>query len=99
MAKFEDVKGFVYAFVVSSLITLIIAWAIVSPGTYKMMEGIYTVDFLGLCNFDFYDKSVLPEFTVGFRCTRLDYMKIWPFPIEQPWDGEIIRFLPLGPEI
>lgn len=37
--------------------------------------------------------------TIDFRCPKFDYMKIWPFPIEQPWDGEIIRFLPVGPEI
>ena len=99
MSVNKDVKGFLYAFVISSLITRIIAWAVLSPGTYKVMDGIYTVDFLGICNFDFYDRSVLPQCTIGFHCPRFDYMKIWPFPIEQPWDGEIIRHVPLGPEI
>ncbi len=99
MTKFEDVKGFVYAFVITPLITMIIAWAILRPGTYKVKEGIYTIDFLGLCKFDFYDKNVLSQITVRFRYLRFDYMKIWPFPIELPWEGEITQFWTTGPEL
>jgi hypothetical protein len=45
---------------------LIIAWAILSPGTLKVMDGINTIEILGLRNFDFYDNGVLPQFTIGF---------------------------------
>jgi len=50
---------------------------------------VYSIDVIGLCFFDVYTNNVLPEFTIAYRCPGIDYMKIWPFPVEQPWDGEI----------
>ncbi len=66
MTKFEDVKGFVYA-----VFFMIVDHADNSMGdfesrTLKVMDGINTIEILGLRNFDFYDNGVLPQFTIGF---------------------------------
>jgi hypothetical protein len=36
--------------------------------------------------------AVLPEITIAYNCPRIDTMKIWLLPVEQPWDGEIANF-------
>ena len=76
----------------SILIASIILWALISPDSYQVTDGIYTIDLLGLCSFDVYDTTVLPEFTIAYRCPNVDYIKIWPFPVESPWEEDIAEF-------
>ena len=75
--------------IVFFLIALICIWALISPNSYKVTDGIYTIDLLGFCQFDVYDTTILPEVTIVYRCPRVDAIKIWPLPVESPFQGEI----------
>ena len=62
------------------------------------MDGKFTIDLVGRCFIAIYDKRVMPEVIIGLACPRVDYIKMWPFPIEQPWDGYERPFRE-GPEL
>jgi len=58
------------------------------------MDNFFRNNRLKLCEFPIYDKSLMQVLKRGFAYACIDNLKYWPFPIEQPWDGEIIKHLP-----
>ena len=66
-----------------AILALILVLALViAASARELIPGVWTVDF-GYCALDWYAASG----SVGLACRGVDYARVWPLPIVQPWAG------------
>jgi hypothetical protein len=76
------------AFWLSFLITSFLA-SFLASRTYQLIPGVTAMKLINGCELDFFhDTSLQPVFTVALACPRVDYIRLWPLPIKQPWSEE-----------
>jgi hypothetical protein len=76
------------AFWLSFLITLLLSLFLASR-TYELIPGVTAMRLIKGCELDFFhDTRLQPVFTVALACPRVDYIRLWPLPIKQPWSEE-----------
>ena len=90
MAKFDEVKRKASIIIFLALVILLVGYAVISPGTHQVAEGVTTIDILGLCNFDVYDQRAQPQVTITYRCPGIETIRVWPFPVIVSWQAELI---------
>ena len=88
MAKIDKIKRTAFTIIFVSLLLLLVGYAVFSPGTRQVSEGVTTIDILGLCNFDVYDMSAQPQVTIAYRCPGIETIRIWPFPVVASWQAD-----------
>jgi hypothetical protein len=52
--------------------------------TYHI-DGVKTIRLVGRCELDYFDNTVQPVHTLAFACPEMDYIRLWPLLIRQPW--------------
>jgi hypothetical protein len=62
-----------------ALITLLI-WVLILTQPRRLVEGVWTVKLAG-CYLDYHT----PIHAVALACPGVDYTRLWPLPVEQPW--------------
>ena len=87
MAKIDEVKRTASIIIFLVLFTILVGYALFSPGTHQVAEGVTTIDILGLCNFDVYDIRAQPQVTIAYRCPGIETIRIWPFPVVLSWQA------------
>ncbi len=50
--------------------------------TRKLTEDVWTVELIR-CGIDYHTKA----HTLALACLGLDYTRLWPLPVIQPWEG------------
>ena len=91
MAKIDEVKRTASIIIFLLLFILVAGYAIFSPGTRQVAEGLTTIDILGLCNFDIYDRRAQSQVTIAYRCPGIETVRVWPFPVIVSWQAEEIN--------
>ena len=49
--------------------------------TYPV-DGVKTLRLVAGCELDIYDTTAQPVRTVALVCPRMDYIRLWPLPVE-----------------
>lgn len=88
MAKIDEVKRTASIIIFLALFILVAGYAVFSTGTQQVAEGVTTIDILGLCNFDVYDQRAQPQVTIAYRCSGIETIRVWPFPVIVSWQAE-----------
>ena len=47
----------------------------------QLTEDVWTVELVGDCYLDYHSNIQ----AVALACSGVDYLKLWPLPVEQPW--------------
>ena len=64
------------------LLDLLLLASLALPGRVrKLMESTWTVRLVAGCEMDF----VTSVGAVALACPGVDYMRVWPLPVVQPW--------------
>jgi hypothetical protein len=56
--------------------------------TYYMDGSVKSIQLVAGCELDIYDTTLWPVRTVALACPRVDYIRLWPLPIEEMWVGD-----------
>jgi hypothetical protein len=49
------------------------------------MPETITIELTGRCALIHLDTTLQPVNTLVLTCSKLDMIKLWPLPVEQPW--------------
>ena len=47
----------------------------------ELVEGVWTAD-VGACSIDYHPSLR----ALALACPGVDYLRLWPWPVEQPWE-------------
>jgi len=75
-------------FVLSFLITVAVTTLLMS---LRVDSGMVKVLLPAGCQVEYYSRQLQPVETVVFGCPRMDGIRLWPWPIQQPWFEDSIR--------
>jgi hypothetical protein len=78
-------KQILISFLVTILCVLLLA-----SRTERVIPGVIAVTLFGDCQVEFYDTTIQPVFTLALACPRVDVIRLWPFPVKQPWNEKQI---------
>lgn len=54
--------------------------------SYRLTPHVLHIPLIARCELELYEPSdAQPVFTIVFACPRVDSIRLWPFPITQPW--------------
>ena len=50
--------------------------------THMLTEDVWTVELVAGCELDYHTT----KHTLALACPDVDYMRLWPLPVIQPWE-------------
>jgi hypothetical protein len=56
--------------------------------THESIPGATYVEIVGKCDLVYIDKRLQPFNTLVLNCSGVDSIRLWPFPIQQPWSED-----------
>lgn len=63
--------------------------------TNQPSTGLTRVQVIPKCSVYFYEKTHQPMFTISLDCAGVDSIRIWPFPIIQPFNDDWRETIPM----
>ena len=81
----KELRNTILTIFLVALITMPVAYALLTARTTYPIEGVKTIRLVGRCELDYIDYTVQPVRTLAFACPGMDYIRLWPLPIQQPW--------------
>ena len=70
-----------------ALITVLI-WVLALTQPRRLVEGVFTLNLTGGCRLDYHANI----HAVALACPGVDYTRLWPLPVKQPWqERRLIR--------
>ena len=81
----NDLRDTVLTIFMAALLTMPWAYSMLAARTTYYVESVTTIRLVGLFELDYYDNIVQPVRTFVLACPRMDMIRLWPLPVEQPW--------------
>ena len=81
----KDLRNTILTIFLVALITMPVAYVMLAARTTYPIEGEKTIRLVGRCELDYIDNTVQPVHTLALACPGMDYISLWPLPIQQPW--------------
>jgi len=75
----------VLLFFITFFITLSLAYGFLRLRTVETIPGGASTELPGRCEIIQFDSGLQPTYTVVQACPRMDMIRIWPLPVQQPW--------------
>ena len=63
-----------------ALITILI-WVLALTQPRRLTEDVWTIKLVARCHLDYHT----PIHAVALACPGVDYIRLWPLPVTQPW--------------
>jgi hypothetical protein len=63
------------------LVILALLTTLLAARVDRLTTGVYTLKLIGGCYLDCH----VPIQSVGLACLGVDYIRLWPLPMVQPW--------------
>ena len=61
-----------------ALVTVLV-WVLALMQPRRLTQGVWTLTLTGGCYVDYHTPAV------ALACPGVDYMRLWPLPVKQPW--------------
>ena len=78
-------KRQVMIFSVTLFITVNLAYGFLVSRTRETIPGAVSTELPGRCEIIQFDRSLQPVYTIALACPRMDMIRLWPLPVQQPW--------------
>lgn len=75
----------IIAFTLAFMIAFLLGYGLLSMRTYQPIDGVTALRLIGRCELEYFDTTLQPINTLVLSCPRVDYIRLWPLPIQQPW--------------
>lgn len=75
----------VIIFVVSFVITFVVAFGFLWLRTEETIPGAVFTKLPGRCEIIQFGLGLQPVYTIALACGRMDMIRLWPLPFQQPW--------------
>lgn len=72
-------------FMVLAVIILTLGVGLLTSRIHETDPGAVAIDLTGKCSLVHFDTTLQPVNTLVLACSKMDTLKLWPLPIEQPW--------------
>lgn len=80
-------RDFIDTVVISMVVGLMIGFSVFGR-VEERVEGLYYLPLVARCQLWVYDKTLQSEVTAVVLCPDTGLMKVWPWPVEYPWEEE-----------
>ena len=75
----------VVLFLIFAVIILTLGVGLLASRIHEIVPGAITIELTGRCALIHFDSTLQPVNTLVLACPKMDMIKLWPLPIEQPW--------------
>jgi hypothetical protein len=66
-------------------VTLSLACGFLVYRIHESIPGATDIPLIARCELIYFDIRLQPVNTLMLACPRMDYIRLWPLPIKQPW--------------
>ena len=70
---------------VTFLITLVLAYGFLGHRSVETIPGAISTKLPGACEIIQFGRGLQPIYTLALACPRMDMIRLWPLPVQQPW--------------
>ena len=81
----KEIRNTILLITLIALINMPLAYAVLAARTTYPIDGVKTIRLVGRCELDYFDDKAQPVQTLTFAFPGMDYIRLWPLPIQQPW--------------
>ena len=78
-------KRKVLVFTITFVITFSLAFSYLWLRTEERIPGTVTTKLPVRCEIVQFGLNLQPVFTIALACPRMDMIRLWPLPVQQPW--------------
>ena len=71
-----------WALCLLALLAILLLGGLLASRPRELVEGVWTVDTPGGCALDYHTSAK----ALALACPGVDYVRLWPLPVEQPWE-------------
>jgi hypothetical protein len=82
-------KRQILIFSVTFFITINLAYGFLRLRTEEIIPGAVSKKLSGHCEIIQFGRGLQPEYTIALVCPRMDLIRLWPLPVQQPWFEDI----------
>ena len=75
----------VVLFLIFAAIIFTLSVSFLSSGIDEIVPGALAIDLTGSCELIHFDTTLQPVNILVLSCSKMDMIRLWPLPIEQPW--------------
>lgn len=86
-------------FLISFTLTLTLAFGFLWLRTKETIPGAVSTELPGRCEIIQFGIGLQPVYTVALACPRMDMIRLWPLPVQQPWFEDRMEPIRLDPKI
>ena len=76
-------------FLIFAVIILTLGVGLLASRIHEVIPGAITIELAGSCTLTHFDTTLQPVNTLVLACPKMDMIKLWPLPIEQPWFEDV----------
>lgn len=81
----NEVRDTVVLIILVAMLTFSQAYAVLAPRTYQIIDGVRAIWLFGGCELEYFTEPAQPVNILVLACPRMDMIRLWPLPVEQPW--------------
>ncbi len=78
-------KSYLTAFLIAFLATFVLGYAIFVIRIHESIPGATDIEIGRGCELVYFDTRLQPSNTLVLMCPGVDAIRLWPFPMKQPW--------------
>jgi len=81
----KDLRDALILVLVIASLTFLQAYPVMAQRTFHVAEGKTAMHLPGNCELQYYTPPAQHVITLVLTCPRMDMMRVWPQPVQQPW--------------
>ncbi len=85
MLRIKELRKTIITIFLVALITMPLVYAALAARTTYTIDGVKSIRLVDRCELDYFDNTVQPVRTLALACPGMDYIRLWPLPIQQLW--------------
>ena len=85
----KELRDTILTIFLVALMTMPVSYVILAARTTYPVDGVTTIRLVGRCELDYFDNTAQPVHTLALACQGIDYIRLWPLPVQQPWDEDL----------